>query len=364
MPQATQSNTKEMKKLDYASLFTLRTDGRFMYRWTDGQGKRHTIYDRNPEALFRKVEALDDKRPKAFGEIAAGWQAWQWDRVAYKTSEAYTAPLRRIIDRWGDDDPEDITAQEISAYLSALAKQGYSRRSVQMHRDILAMIFRYGIVNCGLKYNPVDAVSLPRNLPSTRRELPDDAAIEAVKSSSAPFSLFAKLCLYSGLRRGEALALRYEDIDRERRQIHVTKAVEYIGNSAHIKAPKTEAGRRDAVLLDVLAEQIPSGKGYIFCRQDGGPLSKMQFRDRWLAYCAAIGHDITPHQLRHGFATILYEAGIEDKDAMELMGHSSIAVTRDIYTHIRQTRREETTAKLNRFVTSIGVKTNESIGNT
>lgn len=339
-----------MKKIDYSALFTLRKDGRYMYRWTDVQGKRNALYDRDPEKLYAKVQNIGKEAPPSFGAIAEAWQAWQWDRVAYKTSEAYTAPLRRITDRWGDDDPADITAQEISAYLSALAKQGYSRRSVQMHRDILNMIFRYGIVNNGLKYNPVDAVSLPRNLPSTKRDLPSDAALDAVKSSSAPFSLFAKLCLYSGLRRGEALALRYEDVDREHHLIHVTKAIEYIGNNAHIKAPKTEAGYRDVVLLDVLADQIPKGKGYIFCRPDGGLLSKMQFRDRWLEYCEEIGHDITPHQLRHGFATILYEAGIEDKDAMELMGHSSIAVTRDIYTHIRQSRRDQTTAKLNAFV--------------
>ena len=339
-----------MKKINYASLFTLRKDGRYMYRWTDDQGKRHAIYDRDPEALYRKVEGLKAKAPPTFGEIAEAWRGWQWEQLSYKTREAYTAPLRRITDRWGDRDPAGIAAQEISAYLSVLAAQKYSRRSVQMHRDILNMIFKYGIVNYDFRTNPVDAVSLPRNLPASKRELPDDAAIEAVKSSSAPFSLFAKLCLYSGLRRGEALALRYEDVDRMHNTIHVTKAVEYIGNNAHIKEPKTKAGYRDAVLLDALAAEIPEGTGYIFCREDGGLLSKMQFRDRWLDYCKAIGHDLTPHQLRHGFATILYEAGIDDKDAQELMGHSSIAVTRDVYTHIRQSRREKTAQKLNDFV--------------
>lgn len=307
--------------------------------------------------------ALDEKKIITFGEIASAWQGFQWDRIAYKTAEAYTAPLRRLLNHWEDVDAEQITAQEINAFLSTLARQGYARRSVQMHRDIMNMIFKHGMINFGMKYNPVDAVSLPRNLPASKRELPDDDAIEAVKSSAAPFSLFAKLCLYSGLRRGEALALCYEDIDREHHQIHVTKAIEYVGNNARIKAPKTEAGRRDAVLLDVLADQIPAGKGYIFCREDGGLLSKMQFRDRWLQYCRDIEHDITPHQLRHGFATILYEAGIPDKDAMELMGHSSIAVTRDIYTHIRQARKAETTEKLNRFVSSFGVSDHTPIDN-
>ena len=102
--------------------------------------------------------------------------------------------------------------------------------------------------------------------------------------------------------------------------------------------------------MDILAEQIPDGKGYIFCRDNGGLLTKMQYRGRWEHYCEAIEHDVTAHQLRHGFATILYEAGIEDKDAQELIGHSSIAVTRNVYTHIRQSRREQTAAKLNEYI--------------
>ena len=351
-----------MKKIDYAALFTLRTDGRYMYRWTDERG-RHAIYDRDPEKLYKKVQALNEPKPLTFGEIAESWRGWHWEHLAYKTAEAYTAPLRRIVERWGDRDAASVTAQEISAYLSLLAQQGYARRSVQMHRDILNMIFRHGILNHGLRVNPVTAVPMPWNLTTTKRELPDDAALEAVKSSCAPFSLFAKLCLYSGLRRGEALALRFDDVDRAHCCIHVTKAVEFIGNDPHIKPPKTKAGCRDAILLDVLADQIPNGKGYIFCREDGGLLTKIQYRKRWLRYCESIGYNITAHQLRHGFATILYEAGVEDKDAQELMGHSSIAVTRDVYTHIRQTRRDSTAQKLNAFVSPVVSDSQQTIHN-
>ena len=56
---------------------------------------------------------------------------------------------------------------------------------------------------------------------------------------------------------------------------------------------------------------------------------------------------ITPHQLRHAYATILYEAGIKDKDAQDLLGHANIQTTRDIYTHITNNRRAETAALLN-----------------
>lgn len=341
------------KKINYAALFTLRGDGRYMGFWHEPDGRRHAVYDRDPEALYRKIQEKENpvERPDTFRQIAEDWQNKHWERVGFKTAEAYTAPFRRLMNKYGDAEAGDITAQSVYAYLSELGKQGFSRRSVQMHRDILNMIFNEAIVSGELTANPCAAVSMPRNLTTTKRELPGDDAVAAVKAGhDQPFGLFALICLYAGLRRGEALALHYEDIDRPRGVIHVTKAVEFVGNNPHLKAPKTAAGARDAVLLDVLAEAIPKGKGLIFCRDDGGLLTKTQYRKRWSAYCKAIGHDITAHQLRHGFATILYEAGIPDKDAQELLGHSSITVTRDVYTHIRQSRRQETASKLNAFV--------------
>ena len=338
------------KKRNYAALYPLRKDGRYVGTYTDEKG-RHFVYDKDPERLWHRLNDPKPEKVTTFKDAAEYWQRQHWEKISYKTAESYTAPTKRLVDQFGAMPVSEVTAQMVSAYLGKLRKQGYSRRSVQMHRDILNMIFNDAIVSGHITANPCAAVSLPKNLQTTKRELPSDEALEAVKSGGeAPFGLFALICLYAGLRRGEALALRYEDIDREHKVIHITKAVEFIGNDPQIKTPKTAAGYRNAVLLDVLAAQIPEGTGYIFSREDGGLLTKIQYRKRWIKYCEAIGHDITAHQLRHGFATILYEAGIEDKDAQELLGHSSITITRNIYTHIRQNRRTETADRLNNFL--------------
>ena len=344
-----------MKKPDYASMFTLRKDGRYMGFWHDKQKKRHAIYDRDPEILYQKIQDKENETPPplTFEAAADAWEKKHWDRVSSKTAETYTAPLRRIKDQFDGYDAEEITAQQVQAFLADLGKKGFSKRSVQMHRDIISMIFNNSIIENGLRFNPCTAVSMPTGLSSKKRELPDDSAIEAVKSGGdAPFGLFALVCLYAGLRRGEALALMYEDIDRKNAQIHVTKAVEYVGNNGQLKQPKTAAGVRDVPLLKPLAAAIPAkGKGFIFHREDGKILTKEQYKKRWSKYCKSIGFDITAHQLRHGFATILYEAGIADKDAQELMGHSDIALTRDVYTHIRAAQKKETAKKLDRYLT-------------
>lgn len=359
-----------MRKSKYAEMYTLRKDGRYMGFWReldrngDPTGKRHSLCDSDPERLFLRIQEKESGKPPAqtFDEAADAWERKHWDRIGQKTAETYTAPLRRIRDQFDGMEAGEVSAQSIQAFLADLGKQGFSRRSVQMHRDVLNMIYNNAILEGRLSINPCAAVSLPRNLPVKKRELPDDEAIEAVKAAGDhPFGLFALICLYAGLRRGEVLALRYEDIDRTRRVLRVTRAVEFVGNNPHIKAPKTEAGVRTVPLLEPLAAALPSSRsGLIFAREDGGLLTKTQFRKRWLRYCEDIGVSISAHQLRHGYATILYEAGVADKDAQELLGHASIAVTRDVYTHIRQSHREETAEKLNAY---LGAKVDNNFDN-
>lgn len=339
--------------MNYSKLFTKRSDGRYMARFRDDSGKRVCLYSRDPKALYERIEALQSERGKkwTFNDAADTWKEKHFQRVSAKTSEAYTAPLRRLKEHFGPCLIEDITAQSVQAYLADLGKQNFSRRTVQMHHDILNMIFNNAIIQNKLTVNPVAAAFIPKGLPSTKRELPSDEAIEAVKASTGPFALFALICLYTGLRRGEVLALTYEDIDRKNGLISVNKAIEYRGNNPYVKEPKTAAGNRVVPLLDPLKKVLPKKKkGLVFGNDDGTPLTKTQYRKRWTKYCESIGFELTAHQLRHGYATILYEAGVQDKDAQELLGHSSIAVTRDVYTHIRQSQKEATAKKLNQYL--------------
>lgn len=339
------------KKIDYASLYTKRKDGIFVGTYIDENGKRKYVYSKDPEILWHKLNDPKPEKKVLFSDIVDAWENEHTEQVGFKTAEGYIAPVRRIKEQFGEYEIREITAADVNAFLQWLARRGYARRTVQLHRDILNMVFNHAILGGYISANPCAAVSMPRNLPTSKRELPNDDAIAAVRAGvNQPFGLFAAICLYSGLRRGEALALEYNDIDKKKGVIRVTKAVEFVGNNPHIKTPKTAAGYRDAILPPMLADLIPNGKGYIFAREDGGLLTKTQYRKRWLKYCEAIGYNITAHQLRHGFATLLYEAGIEDKDAQELLGHSSITVTRDVYTHIRKSRRDSTAERFNDFL--------------
>ena len=353
-----------------------RSDGRWQDQITlPGMKKPKYFYGKTQKEVKQKMAAWkqEQTRGKSFEAAADAWDVWHTDQVSYNGAEAYRAALKRTKEHFSGRMVQDIGPDEIDAYIRYLAGRGYARRTVQLHLDMINMIYDYAIVNRWAESNPCNAVKLPSGLPKGRRDIPTDAELEKVRAGlEYDFGLFPFMLLYTGLRRGELLALRWEDIDREKKLIRVERAVYFAGNTPQIKEPKTEAGKRSVVLLDALRDALPEpGTGYIF----GGekPLTKIQVRKRWINWCRAAGlatgtttqkkgkngreyesisweADITPHQLRHAFATILFDAGIDVKDAQEILGHSSIQVTRDIYTHIRQQRRENTAERLNAFL--------------
>lgn len=324
-----------------------RADGRWQEAITIN-GKRKYFYGTTKAEVLRKLRDFSEGREhgEKFAVVADQWDRWHEGEVTYKGHIAYRSAYKAAVARFGSQRVDDITSQEIAAYINELAKKRYAKRTVQLHLSFLNMVFDYAALNGYGTNNPARIVRLPKNLKTTKRELPDDADIQRVKDNiSAPFGLFAFFIMCTGLRRGEALALTYNDIDFDRKTISVTKSVYYESNQPLVKEPKTEAGKRTVVLLDILAKELPKGKGYVF----GGekPMSQIMFRHAWERYKKATGITFTPHQLRHLYATLLYEAGIDEKLAQELMGHSSITTTHNIYTHIRQKRLESAAAQLN-----------------
>lgn len=347
------------KKIDYATMYTLRTDGRYMGYWRDDKGNRHAIYDRDAEALFNKIQEKETKKLILFNEIAKAWQEEHAERVSYNAAAIYKPAIKQLCDLWGKEPIQNITPAMIQSMLNTMGKQGYARRTVQVKLNAMNQIYDKAIVDGLVGVNPCNAVRIPSGLSVTRRQLPSDKDIETIKRSvDLPFGLFAYFILYSGLRRGELLALKWEDIDFENNTISVNKAIYWEVNQPIIKDTKTEAGNRVVPLLQPLKEHLNVGEGYIF-----GLPSQTVFRRKWKKYCDMTGINLTPHQLRHAFATICFEAGIEDKDAQQLLGHASVATTRDIYTHIREQRKQQTAQKLNDFVVIDAVKSQQSVDN-
>lgn len=333
-------------------MYQRKSDGLWCEKLPNGK----VIAAKTKKRLIEKLTSYKDDAEKGlrFDVAADQWEEYHAAQCSYKTIETYRPAIRRAKEYFDGMYLKDITANNVNAFVLYIASKGYSRRSVQLHLDCVRMIFNYAIIQprSVVTANPCAAVSIPKGLAKSRREPPTDAELSVI-SADCEMGLFATFLLYTGLRKGELLALQWRDVDRANKVIHVYKSVYYESNQPLIKAPKTEAGTRDVDLLDVLAAALPAEtdpNDFIF----GGkkPLTKSSFRKRWLSYCKAHNVDVTPHQFRHAYASMLDDAGIDETTAMNLLGHSSIQVTKDVYTHLRQNKKQRAINQLNDYIST------------
>ena len=295
------------------------------------------------------------ERGMLFKNVANAWEKEYLQRVPYHNyKKCGMKAFERAVENLGQKHIREIKAKEIDILLQKLIAQQHGKASVATHKSIINMIFKYAVLNGFCDTNPVDVIRLPNNLTKKKRELPTTEVMREINLHTEGFDLFPFFLLNTGFRPSEALALRKENFDFDKSIIRPTHHVVHDGNMP-IYEPvlKTDAAAREVLMLDRVRIALPKNfKGFLFSMDGDGekPLTRKAYVKRWEKYCKTYGLNITPYQLRHGFATMLFEAGIDLKDAQELMGHSDIRITQNIYTHIRKERNEETKKKLNDFM--------------
>ena len=338
-----------------------RSDGRWVKKFTLPSGKKKFFYSTaktEREAikdLNRQLLTYEEEKEagKKFKEIAENWDREYRERISdINYRKNVKAAYARVLEYFSPfKDIETITLIDINLFLSKLIAQGFYKKTIATHKSVLNMIFQYAILHGFLHSNPMSDIRLPNNLPRSERQMPTTDDIRVIDSHYKGFDLLPYFLLYTGLRKSEALALSYKDIDFKNKTITVNKHLIHDGNKPIIEdRTKTATSRRTVILLDRLAEKLPKNRiGLVFCNEDGSPLTKRQYDWRWKEYQKMYNLNITAHQLRHAYATMLFEAGVDLKDAQDLMGHTDINLTRQIYTHIRNERKTETGNKLNAF---------------
>lgn len=324
---------------------TKRKDGRWQEQLTvteGGRQKQKYFYGKTKQELLRKIAAYQETaaRGPSFAEIADAWWESAEPELAYNTRKPYRPALARVKAHFGETPIREIRPADCSRFLAAAAKKyQMAEKTCRTQLMVLNQICRYAVTTGALELNPAVECSLPKGLKKYQRDLPTDENIARVKASTElEMGMVAFWIMYTGLRKGELLALTWDDVDIPARTITVRRGSYFENNKLKTKSTKSAAGVRVLPLLDRLAERLTPGKGLVIRGADGGPMSESAFRKGWDRYRRQSGVSCTPHQLRHAYATMLYEAGVEPKDMQRLLGHAQLSTTMDIYTHIRTAR--------------------------
>jgi integrase len=340
---------KKRKDGRYLKVVTIKGKRLYFYSTADTERKAEKDIQRQILEYTEKEE-----KGKLFGEVADEWDTEYRNEIPEINYKRNTkARYLKIVEYFGTDYIKDITTIEVNIFINALIDKRYSKKTIAGYKSIINMIFKYAILHGYTRYNPTADIRLPNNLPRNPRKLPSTEELRIVASHYNGFDLLPFFLLFTGCRKSEALAITDKSIDFTKKTITIDHHIVFDGNKPiYESSVKTAAAYRSIILLDRLANVLPHDfKGFLFSRNGDGkePLSQKIFYKEWKSYCEKYGLNITAHQLRHGYATMLFESEIDVKDAQELMGHSDINLTRQIYTHIRSERKEKTAEKLNGF---------------
>ena len=326
----------------------------------DGEKIRRTISYRTHQEFVEKQKKVEEeirrKFTKSFSNIADEWEEVHNKEIQHYTSDGYKAPLKDLKEEFGEMLLSDITSILFQQFLERMADRGYARHTINLRKIVMNLIFNYAIFNEIVSYNPITVCKIPKKAHTTSRSLPTDAEILKIQGNSEGFiGLYCNLLIYTGLRREEALALKYEDINYNSDTISVNKTLIFESNKPVLRSSmKSKAGLRTVPLLFPLKNLLiqrgaEKQSGFIFS-VDGNLITKGQFDKAYARYKKETGISCTSHQLRHYFATLCFDANLDEKDLQKIMGHSKISLTKEIYIHIRQDRSEESKSKLNQYL--------------
>jgi integrase len=324
-------------------------------------GKRVAFRGKTCKEVDRKILEYREEAQKGrkFPVIADEWEREHEPKISESTRRVYGVAVRRLKEAFPGCASE-VRPLDVQRYIAAFEKQGRSANSVQIELAVCKMIFAHAVMQGDIDVSPAAEVRKSRGLPTKKREALTEEQEETVKAAGraqeARFWMFPYLLLYTGMRRGEALALSYSDIDRKAGVIHVTKKLSYAyGQRPQMEDHlKSSNGKRDIPLLPPLAAALPRNRvGLIFPGEDGGFMRASEITTNWRAYCRDVGLNefvrlddgqvketfpITPHCFRHSFATICYEAGLDPRQAAEILGDTP-EVLEGVYTHLRAGQR-------------------------
>lgn len=320
-----------------------------MYQRPDGffettktiNGKKVHFYGKTEKEVTDKMIAYQEEEEAGplFKEVAEDWRDYAYEEVEYNTAKGYEAKYKHAVEYFDGKHISEITLANVRAYVKYLSARGYAFKTVSHHLSVLRLILDFAVARDIIEINPASGITVPKRLPRSRREMPSDTDLKLIRSNAENGlqGLLGVFVLYTGCRGGEAYAVQQKDINRRDKTLTIQKSVYYQNNRPRIKTPKTSAGVRVVPLPQFLIDLIPPGKpnDFIFSETGEEPLIDSQRRKGWAKFQGETGIQCTPHQLRHAYASLLYEAGIDEKTAQKMMGHSDISTTLNIYTHIR-----------------------------
>jgi len=285
--------------------------------------------------------------------LAEDWLRHRSGELAASTLEVRAWAVRQhLVPALGARRVRQLTAEDVSLFLQDMARAGYARASLEKVRGVLIQVLRHAERQGLVTRNVASLVPTPAGPRAQGRSLTVEQARGLLEVAQGhPLEAAFIVGLTCGLRPGELLGLRWDDVDLEQGVLRVSRAVSRIGGTAQLGPTKTASSRRQLRLplrtqdalrkhrARQLAQQDLMGEhwqdlGLVFPTSRGTLLDPANLRRalRTVTEHAGLGR-WHPHELRHSAASLLSAAGIPLEEVADVLGHASTRVTSATYRH-------------------------------
>ena len=281
-----------------------------------------------------------------FGQYLLDWLAGAQSRYAALTWQRLESLIRvHLIPRLGTMPLQSITASDLNSAYARWCEEGLSRRTVLQQHLWIHRILNQALREGRVRQNAAALADRPRYQRREMRFLTHEEVARLMEAAAGTWyaPLFA-LALATGARRGELLALKWEDVDFARSTLSIRRALESTSRYG-VREKTTKSGKSRVVDLPASALELLRRHrvsraldriepGYVFPGPDNGPWdpNKVSQHFRHFRYLAKL-KGASFHSLRHTAATQMLELGVSPKVVQERLGHGSISITMDLYSH-------------------------------
>lgn len=358
----------------------------------NGKPDRKYFYGHTRAEAIRKRDEYKAQRETGL-RLDPNMTVEQWVEIfkeTYRTNidEFYldmdATPYNRLVKRLGKMRLMDVRESDLQSALNAVSGMSFS--TVDKYAQAIRRVFARARKNRLIAENPATDLILPGYVKGTHRALECweiDLILDNWDCKEARTGLWVLLMMLCGLRRGEMMGLQWDAIDLEADTLEVRRvAVIHHSQTKIVERAKSEAGLRTLpicnILHDALSAVPPEKRVGPVCVSAKGQLLTQSAVDRGIqTFCHTLERilngeepdqrgrrrskmtpeeiaklearkkfSFTCHDLRHTYATSLYDAGVEAKDAQYLLGHADIRLTLELYTHLSRERKQKTRAQV------------------
>lgn len=362
-----------------------RKDGRWCAAYFDDNEKRRYVYGKTQAEAKQKLknrkkqEEVSTRKDYVFQEwIKEYLENHKRNEVKITTYCSYIDIYRKHIEasELGELFLSEITTHKLQVFYNQKIAEGYNSKTVKHIQVVIKSALEQAVRERVINENPDTFTSIPKKVQYEAKTLSrEEVDILLNKAKGEELYPIVVSTIYTGMRKGEIMALKWENVDFNARKIHVRNSLCRIVDEEsddrgrrharyQLLAPKSKKSIRTIPMTEEVYEALVEQKrrqnmdkvtykgvyndqGFVFADYKGEHLAQRTFMEKYHKLLRK--YDVTDvrfHDLRHTFATMLIESDVSMRLVQELLGHSTITTSMDIYTHVSDRKKMESIMKL------------------